>query len=415
MLRKHYTLDSATRYGLKGVRFPFIVAQEVADGAETYVDPEGNVVTVTRRFLTFKNVTTYIQSMDVHENCHELVIPHSHGNNDMTPCIGRLVFDFDIGGKKPSDLPSYFSSSLESLVLGILIDLYTGVDTDKVFFVWLDCDNPKKISMHLVVKGVVFSSDWVSQLKLFYYQMAKRIRESEGNEWDWIPDGGKSKPENLIDLQLARKSASLRMPLNSKIGGNPLKFREPDRFSFLDGLICLYDRQDIKNEQRIYDDQSKEDLLSYTLAHKKQLVQTTANKLEEIEKRWGCGENDDNVPYPLTLTDKEDRDREDEIPKHPKYKLTQEDYIDAYELFHRYNDPNNAFSMGGCIGPFIELVRRKPSNCIISCKDHESLDAYLYIHPKSRDVYFACRKVACTVNGKKFKLISSHKQKIHFI
>jgi hypothetical protein len=343
MLRAFNTLENAIKFEVPYTYFHFIVAEEV-DGF-TFIDNEGNEHKQNRRFLTFRDYNSY--NPEQYSYCHEIIIPQTR-NSSLIKCIGRAAFDFDI----PSSIcvPSSFQSHMETIICEIFSKLYNNVDINRFSFVWTVCENIKKTSMHLVIKGCVFE-EWVSQLQLLYQQIIHVVKGDQ--RFCWID------PNMLIDTQLARKNATLRMPLNSKIGGNPLLFMN-NKYSFLDGLVCLYNSDDKRNEQYIYLDQCTEMLQKYKIkiSIDKPILQPIDKILEQ----------------------------------------------DAIQLFHKYNDPNNAFQFVETVAErFIILKRVKPSKCIINGIKHENENAYLFVCPNKK-IYFFCRR-GCDMNGKKHKLL----------
>lgn len=355
MLKYHNSIESAIRYHVSGVYFPFVVAQELdPKTAPIFVDLDGVEHIQSRRFLTFKDIESYLENAASYPNLHELIIPHSR-NNDFAKCIGRIVFDFDV----PLEIrvPNDFHSSIESLIKKVFNELYKNVDTDKFVFVWLICDNSKKLSEHLIVKNAVFE-DWVEQLQLLYLQLIKYMKQDSIFDWCFVEG-----QNMLIDTQLARNNASLRMPLNSKIGGNNLIFVD-SRFAFHDGLVCLYKQQD-KNEQKIYWEYSLETLSDY-------------NRKRTPFKNENYSPIDDEINESLME--------------------------DAFTLFKIHNDPSHGFVKGEIVGRFIALIRIRPSKCMVSGKLHENENAFLFVAP-TKQVYFYCRR-KCSFNDSIHKLLN---------
>lgn len=381
MVKTFASLEPALKFSMKGVYFTFIVAEEVD---ETFTDPDGQELHVSRRYHVFKDWKEYHVQMDVYDHCHEVIVPMSQ-TNDLMPTQGRIVFDFDLDGYRPHQVPDHFAPSMESLIKTLLDTKYKDLDTSKLGFVWMDCANPKKVSAHLVVTGVILWMNWVAQLKLIYHQCVHLIGESlkKGElEWAWIPDKDATK---LIDMGLANKNATLRMPGNSKLGGQPLVFRNPNT-PWTDGLVRPIVPTNYKNDQKILITSTDDDLTNYTRS-RPMPMQQVAPTAEQI-----------------LSTGSVNRVRE----------LRSGDYEDAYRIFDTYNNKSRAFVMGMCVGPFIELIRKKSSNCIVSGKDHDRINAYLYIHPQTRDVYYGCRRECVTSTGAKFKLMSAPGKKVLF-
>src|SRR3989338_2469581 len=228
-MKKCGTLEMAIRMEIPNVYFPFIVCEECE--GETYINEKGEEEKVNRRYLVFEIVEKY-------RNCHEMIIPHSR-NNKYINTTGRLVFDFDI---KKKNIPENFRQEMENIIKKTFTKHYKDVYINKLVFVFLNSENNKKISKHLIVKNAWFCEDWIRQIKEFYLVLGQEIKND--NFFDWI------QYNELVDMAIAKHSSSLRMPLNSKIHGNPLLFENPN-FSFYDGLVCLYRSVDKNVEQRI--------------------------------------------------------------------------------------------------------------------------------------------------------------------
>ena len=346
-MKTFYSLDSAILCRPKGVRFPFIVAHECN---QSYIDENGSSKIRSRQFLVFKNIDHYLSLLDTYYHCHELVIPHG-GLFAVTQ--GRLVFDFDLHISS-SQLPTTFHQDIQTLIITTFQKHYVKIDTSKFQFVWLLCKNEKKISQHLVVKHAYFVQDWIQQSKDFYILFSFEV--SKSHSFSWIT------PTSLIDSQIARTSATLRMPFNSKLNGNPLVFK--DDFKFHDGLICVYRAEDKQNEQSI----------------------TFANLRTSIA---------DILPCLQIFSEKMEPVEMDDAKK-------------AFDSFCNFENKNMIFNMGKVSGPFITLLRQKPCNCLLDAHVfHEAENAYLFIVPNGT-IYFSCRR-GCSFHGKKFAMIGTDK------
>lgn len=348
-MKLFFSLDKALLYRPKGVRFPFIVAQECN---ETFlIDQVAH--TRKRQFLAFNSIQDYLSNFDKYPHCHELIIPHGKGL--MSTVQGRLVFDFDLHIPE-SKLPTTFHTDVENLVCSIFSLHYQKVDTKKFQFIWILCKNPSKISQHLIVKNAFFVQDWIRQSREFYLLFSHEA--SHSSHFSWIS------PKELVDHQVARTSASLRMPLNSKIGGNPLFFRD-ENVSFYDGLVCVYRGEDKLKEQTITCNN---------------LVTKIADLLPQLERM---------------VSNNEFRQMEDETAKQ------------AFETFCQFENKNMTFLMGKVFGPFVNLIRQKSAPCHMDITHvHEGDNAYLCVLPDAT-IYFYCRR-GCCFKGKKFRRIGKN-------
>lgn len=171
-----------------------------------------------RYFRSFYDQKTYYKSIKYCNNAHEVII----GDRG-----GRIVFDFDIKVDIPDE--PVFKQKIEMLIRRTLMKHYrSNIDLRRLRYVWLHSPNENKTSKHLIVKHGYFVRRWAAQLKQFYKLFKK---EYEAEPFDWISS------DDLIDHQVARKNGSMRMPLNSKLGGSKMIFDEPNKFKFFDGLI----------------------------------------------------------------------------------------------------------------------------------------------------------------------------------
>lgn len=187
-----------------------------------------NDVKISRKFLVFNNVKEYFKNIENYNTCHEYMLEDSLGNIN-----GRIAFDFDLDNKNKTNYynDKEFKYQIEVL-LGNVLKKYYNVKYGE--YVWLTSENKKKSSFHLIIKNVQFVIDWVSCMK----QLIKCIK-LELNKYDIksMIDG------EIFDEQIYRNRASLRMPLNKKIGGNKLLF-DNNKYNFYDGLIHVHKYED---------------------------------------------------------------------------------------------------------------------------------------------------------------------------
>ena len=99
--------------------------------------------------------------------------------------------------------------------------------------------NPNKFSKHLTVKNCYFD-DWIKMSKVFY----KLFCIIWDEKYLWI------KSHHLIDMQIVRNKASLRMVGSSKLDGKALKF-DNDKHVLTDSLIRIYQKKLREAEQLV--------------------------------------------------------------------------------------------------------------------------------------------------------------------
>lgn len=318
-----FTLEQATRTRIPNVFHTFIVQNE------------------DRKFLVFKSVDDYLEKIKTYSNCHEVIVSKDG------KAKGRLVFDFDLSYENmTSEFPSTFCHEIQETIKMVFKNHYS--KTPSMKFVWLKCENKKKISFHLIVKGAYFADDWKLQMSDFYSKMKDEMSK---NSIFSFYNG------DIIDAQIARQNATLRMPLNSKKDGNPLLFyyeKEEDKFEFYDGLIGVYRFSDLTKEMHLF----KTDLL---------------------------------VPI-------EDK----------KYTHVDIDF-DPDVIFRKFQSINDGkFKMGNVNGNYITLLRKKPSYCLIDkTRYHEHENSYLVVNETG--IWFGCYR-NCTCGGKKTILIEKREQ-----
>lgn len=341
MYKKFYTLDSAKKFSIEN-GYNFIISHECKI---PYMDGE-NIKYRERDFIVFKNISNYIENMKKFPYSHELIL---ESNNSMIGTSGRLVFDFDFKKKHYNNnfVNDTFESDIEDLIKIVIDKYYININLEKLIFVWLTSQNKDKYSKHLIVKNFYFIDDWVKQLKIFYiifiYESKKICK------FTYIKD------EEIIDTQLARKNASLRMPYNKKYEKeNQLIFDK--NYSFIDGLIKIYDINELAKEQ----------IISIEEQNIKQMKKISeCNKILEIKETL---ENDIKL-------------------------------INNYEaefMYNKYLQYNESFNYDqyykyiGFENNIVILKRIKSGKCLICNREHDSENAYLIKY--NDKIYFKCRR-----------------------
>lgn len=305
---------------------------------------------VGRYYTVFPSFENFLKNRSLFPHCHELLVDHINNKPDLS---GRLVFDFDIKGK---NVPSNFKDQVENIIITVIENYLTEIDMERLQFVWSTSKNPQKISKHLTVKNFCFD-DWVSLSKLFYQLFCL--------EWDkhytWIESS------QLIDFQIVRKKASLRMVGSSKIKGY-LLVMDNKSDTLEDSLIRVYSEQQKKNEQIVTRNNFKTSIFNL------------------------IAEPNLSSPIDANISIIHIRHKDTAIEKPVYDKMV---YQEAFKMYNQINP--GIFKMGKINGNLMSLLRMKPSKCLMSGKLHEHENAYLIIN-QTDDMYsikFGCYR-RCT-------------------
>ncbi|AZL89204.1 hypothetical protein QKC54_gp0632 [Megavirus baoshan] len=330
-VEKFYKLDDAINSKINS-KTVFILANE-------RIAKDGNI---GRYYVVFPSFKLFLKNREKYPNCHEIIVNHINNKIDQA---GRLVFDFDIKYEQNIKIPKNFKQQIQDTIYNVVTNYYNDIDPEILEFVWSSSQNPKKLSKHLTVKNMYFDN-WIIMSKIFYKLFC--------SEWDrkylWISSS------KLIDFQIVRNKASLRMVGSTKINGTPLIF-DDNKFSLSDSLIRIY----LKNQREI------EQLIT-----KKNINNISDDLLQEEECTAKSTINFNSTGKILE-------------PVFDKII-----YQKAYEMYNML-DPGN-FKIGKINGNFLSLIRLKPNNCLLSGKKHEQENAFLHIS-KSETVYnvnFGC-------------------------
>ena len=332
--------------------------------------------TTGRYYTVFVNFPTFIKHRNKFDHCHELLIDHVNSKPNKA---GRLVFDFDIkyNDVDKKQIPEKFKKKIEATVYIVIDKYYKNIDTNLLIFVWSSCENKNKFSKHLTVKNLCFNN-WIEMSKTFY-QLFCLI-------WDENPENSWILSNHLIDFQIVRKNASLRMVGSRKIGGNYLIF-DDDNHSLEDSLIRLYRPKDIIAEQII----------------------TSKNIKNNVEKIL-C----QNIVEIMPIYHK----KHINIKKDNTFKKTTYDdtiYNLAYEICNELCP--YVYKIGKIDGNLLMLRRIKKYKCILSNKLHEHENSYLIIK-KIRDsinVYYGCYRKCSEIQNIHIGSINEIDKKITFI
>jgi hypothetical protein len=159
-------------------------------------------------------------------------------------------------------------------------------------------------------------------------------------KYDWLIS------DKLIDFQIIRKHASLRMVGSSKICGNVLKF-DDEKYFLSDSLIRIYLDTDRKNEQLItesnYNNFEQDKILFVNVVDKNPKILNNLNIETKILE--------------------------------PIYEM--DVYEKAFEICNILM--SGIYKMGKINGNKIDILRIKKHKCILSNKIHDSENAFLLI------------------------------------
>lgn len=223
-------------------------------------------------------------------------------------------------------------------------------------WVWMTSNSPGKISKHLVIGSIVFST-WRSQMKLLVSglkDLSDDIRKSS------------SIVIKAIDDAITRKSGSLRLPLNAKVSNLDAKIIFDDiNHKFLDGIVLIHDEN------------------MYTLSGG---ILLTYNDIADIYKSqctYINASTNSKINKYNTISDE-----------------TSNELIDAFNRLSRKID--TGLETADINGNILQLKRVKPGICLISGKTHESDNAYVF--KNGGDIYYACHR-GCSyfIEGKEHK------------
>jgi hypothetical protein len=380
---QYYNLNAATKHRTRSGLIPFVIAHEVR---EVYKDSSGCEQLRTRVYYAFDSIQEFERVRKDFPNAHEVIWNRYTSDKQQ----GRLIFDFDFdepwAGVKPNFVPKDFEKRIQEVVVSTFTKFYSGVDTSKFVWVWLVSDTEDKWSKHLVVKNAFFSHDWKAQMVIFYNLFLSVA--SRSGHFSITPF------EKLIDAQVARNAATMRMCGSSKIGGKVLRLESPADASFEDTLIQLHTYKTIKAEQNITEAQLRKDVLS----------QLFFDKPEEVMKdrflKAGCEKcYIDLSSYYESSSD---------------IIVTQELAMEAFEAFEaQYCETfgvlkQDVFALGPASSQYVVLKRLRSAPCMISGKVHDAEHACLIVNSSS--ILFYCRRDCVGKDGMKcvriFKRVS---------
>ena len=227
----YYNLEAAVSHKSRTSPFPFIIGHECN---VPYRDKDGKECVRTREYFAFDSIDTFLEERYLYQNSHEMIVKRG-----TLPQAGRIIFDFDVeerhydmflllgrtGNSSPQKdstgtasgyVSPNFELDIERVIKTTLRRYYTGVDINKITFVWLGCKNEKKFSRHLVLVGTLMKDEWDLQLQTFYSLF--RYEAYISGLFNYIT----RIETKLFDGQVARKNGSMRLcgAKKLKVGSN---------------------------------------------------------------------------------------------------------------------------------------------------------------------------------------------------
>lgn len=308
-----------------------------------------------RMYIVFDGLSEYLRMLSNgrYNTCHELFIDQCY--NSDSDIIGHPAFDID----SIDPLPDGWVKEMEKDIISILSAQYplcAKSIQDKLSisdeWVWLTSPSKKKLSRHLTIRGITFTT-WRSQMKILMEDLLKI--DSSYNK--------------AIDEAIYRRKGSLRLPLNSK----------KHKTQMIDGLECI-----IEHSYPIYFDNPNHTFLDGIIIIHNSNLYTAQNSvflsptdlLEEYRYR---------TTYIAPSTGVNISDQED-IDVSPDKLIQSFNHIDrAY---------NTGLVIGTLSGKYLPLNRVKPGKCPISGRIHETENAYIY--ESGGKIMYSCHR-GCSI------------------
>lgn len=275
-------------------------------------------------YVVFDRFKDFLNNRHEYPHCHEILVDHVNNRPNIG---GRLVFDFDIKVAIPDD----FKDQIEETIIETIETNYNDVDIEMIEFVWSNTVHPHKVSKHLTIKHFYFEN-WRHMSRVFY----KYFCDIWDSKDKWIAS------KDLIDFQVIRKSASLRMVGSKKIGGNILTMDDPNH-TLTDSLIRIYFRNHLDSEQ----------IIRYN--HFKQNILTEEMKVVSAHHNYAVD------PYCFNEA--------------PAFKVSL--YKKFFDMIDQLNP--GVFKPGKIKGKKLSLMRTREAPCLLSKVIHENENAYIIL------------------------------------
>lgn len=329
---------------------PFILQWEIPN-------PKDNC---TRKYIVFDGVSEYMKCYrdGRYTSCHEVFISSTYNTHD--DISAHPVFDIDT---THDNIYNGWEKDFENDIISVLSKQYPNHQfTNIISFIWLTSHTSKKVSKHLVLNNICFST-WRLQMKI----LIDDLKKIDKTYISGIDDG------------IIRKCGSLRLPLNHKRhkygdidinGVYPIIERSPtlqfDNIShtFVDGIVMIHDAN------------------IHTMKNGIILQQCHLDSIYLTEYSYVANTHEYDIEY-------------DEFTDSTEY-----DCITAFNRIDKLYD--TGLKIGNIGKSYIQLNRYRSGVCPISGHTHDNDNAYLFY--KNGKVYYGChRKCSITINNKETK------------
>lgn len=366
---QYHNLYSAKKHKSRSRPFPFLISHECN---KPYINKEtGLPETKTREYFAFDSEEDFLEMRKDFPHSHEIVWDRLIPNKQQ----GRLMFDFDFDepwyGVRPYFVCPKFETIIENLIVNTFSRYYDGVDTSRFIFVWLISDVEKKWSKHLIVKNAYFYEDWKEQSLVFYNLMLSIVEEQKIFSEYCNLDISK-----LVDIQVARENATMRMMGSRKMTGNVLNLERPHDATFYDTTIQLYRAQDVDAEQHIGIRHLRKDRIDAIIMNEEGERKKVISKFHQSACKHA------NISI-------------EQVYEDDGTQLEGKDVEDAFSLFEEYycremGTRKTGFKLKSCKGSLISLERIASSKCLLSKRVHESEHAYITVI--GDEIRFRCHR-----------------------
>lgn len=197
----------------------------------------GNFKKNEYKYILFASFEEFLAERKNYGYMHEIILD-SDDNSNIQRRYGRLCFDFDLVPESSIFDINKWKTDTEFVIKIVCQILYSEVVTNELIFVWSSSNNPKKISKHLTVKGLLFEN-WIAMSHQFYNYFT--------NEWNKrfnYCDASK-----FVDKQIVRKNGGLRFVGSTKPDGSGLLVLDNENLLFEDSLVRPF--QNYESEQYV--------------------------------------------------------------------------------------------------------------------------------------------------------------------
>jgi hypothetical protein len=213
-------------------------------------------------------------------------------------------------------------------------------------------------------------------MSIIFYKLFSLVWKKK---YDWIDH------DKLIDTQIVRINASLRMVGSSKLKGGYVLEMDDDKYTLEDSLIRIYSKTMRKQEQIITEKNINSKKCMIDIFKDKGFDYTQLNS-QSLDKNYD--------PDMMHSTDAYEQLRAETKVKNilGEYQITDSQYgQDVYDACFKLCDKikPGIFKKGKIKGIKMNLMREKPKKCLLSGKFHENENAFLSIY--KRETHYEIR------------------------